>query len=129
MFINQYLIIKDLGKGAHGTVKLVYNTQDDMLYAMKVRLAGSVAALHLPATASRAPLLQVIHKRRMRRQSYLAEPRAVANMMRNVGMSPLSPGSQTEMQRGMSPLASPRTPNGMTVRHGDHWHSTCVEGA
>ncbi|KAG2438161.1 hypothetical protein HXX76_005769 [Chlamydomonas incerta] len=91
VFINQYLIIKDLGKGAHGTVKLVYNTQDDMLYAMKV-----------------------IHKRRMRRQSYLAEPRAVANMMRNVGMSPLSPGSQTEMQRGMSPLASPRTPNGMT---------------
>ncbi|KAG2450773.1 hypothetical protein HYH02_004610 [Chlamydomonas schloesseri] len=94
VFINQYLIIKDLGKGAHGTVKLVYNTQDDMLYAMKV-----------------------IHKRRMRRQSYLAEPRAVANMMRNVGlspMSPMSPGSQTDMQRGMSPLASPRTPNGMT---------------
>ncbi|GIL76111.1 hypothetical protein Vretifemale_5833 [Volvox reticuliferus] len=90
VFINQYLIIKDLGKGAHGTVKLVYNTQDDMLYAMKV-----------------------IHKRRMRRQSYLAEPRAVANMMRNVGMSPLS-GSQTEGQRGPSPLSSPRTPNGMT---------------
>lgn len=39
VFINQYLIIKDLGKGAHGTVKLVYNTQDDMLYAMKVCLA------------------------------------------------------------------------------------------
>lgn len=38
VFINQYLIIKDLGKGAHGTVKLVYNTQDDMLYAMKVSL-------------------------------------------------------------------------------------------
>ncbi|GFR48549.1 hypothetical protein Agub_g10448 [Astrephomene gubernaculifera] len=90
VFINQYLIIKDLGKGAHGTVKLVYNTQDDMLYAMKV-----------------------IHKRRMRRQSYLAEPRAVANMMRNVGMSPLSQ-SQTEGQRGASPLASPRNPNGMT---------------
>lgn len=36
MFINQYLIIKDLGKGAYGTVKLVYNTEDDMLYAMKV---------------------------------------------------------------------------------------------
>ena len=37
IFINQYLVIKDLGRGAHGTVKLVYNTQDDMLYAMKVR--------------------------------------------------------------------------------------------
>ncbi|KAG2491374.1 hypothetical protein HYH03_010371 [Edaphochlamys debaryana] len=91
VFINQYLIIKDLGKGAHGTVKLVYNTQDDLLYAMKV-----------------------IHKRRMRRQSYLAEPRAVANMMRNVGMSPLSQ-SQTEGHRGgPSPLTSPRAPNGMT---------------
>ena len=37
VFINQYLIIKDLGKGAYGTVKLVYNTEDDMLYAMKVQ--------------------------------------------------------------------------------------------
>ncbi|GAX77682.1 hypothetical protein CEUSTIGMA_g5125.t1 [Chlamydomonas eustigma] len=36
IFINEYLIIKDLGRGAHGTVKLVYNTEDDMLYAMKV---------------------------------------------------------------------------------------------
>lgn len=36
MFINQYMIIKDVGKGAYGTVKLVYNTQDDLLYAMKV---------------------------------------------------------------------------------------------
>lgn len=78
VFINQYLIIKDLGKGAHGTVKLVYNTQDDLLYAMKV-----------------------IHKRRMRRQSYLAEPRAVASMLRG---SPLA--AHAEGQR--SPLASPR---------------------
>ena len=37
IFINQYLIIKDVGRGAHGMVKLVYNTQDNMLYAMKVR--------------------------------------------------------------------------------------------
>ncbi len=36
VFINEYLIIKDLGRGAHSTVKLVYNTDDDMLYAMKV---------------------------------------------------------------------------------------------
>ena len=39
MFVNQYLLIKELGRGAHGTVKLVYNTEDDMLYAMK---AGGV---------------------------------------------------------------------------------------
>ncbi len=37
MFINQYLIIKDIGKGAHGTVKLCLNTEDETLYAMKVR--------------------------------------------------------------------------------------------
>ncbi|KAG1658455.1 hypothetical protein FOA52_005619 [Chlamydomonas sp. UWO 241] len=36
VFVNQYLVIKDLGKGAHGRVKLVYNTEDDLLYAMKV---------------------------------------------------------------------------------------------
>lgn len=43
VFINQYLIIKDLGKGAYGTVKLVYNTEDDMLYAMKVQDWGGWA--------------------------------------------------------------------------------------
>jgi hypothetical protein len=36
VFINQYLIIKDIGKGAHGTVKLCLNTEDETLYAMKV---------------------------------------------------------------------------------------------
>ena len=37
VFVNQYLIIKDIGRGMHGTVKLVYNTQDEMMYACKVR--------------------------------------------------------------------------------------------
>jgi hypothetical protein len=36
VFINQYLIIKDVGKGSHGTVKLCLNTEDETLYAMKV---------------------------------------------------------------------------------------------
>jgi serine/threonine protein kinase len=36
VFINQYLLIKDLGKGAQGTVKLCLDTQNDSLYAMKV---------------------------------------------------------------------------------------------
>lgn len=35
MFVNQYLIIKDLGRGAHGTVKLVLDTEDQTVYAMK----------------------------------------------------------------------------------------------
>ncbi len=53
----------------------------------------------------------------MRRQSYLAEPRAVANMMRCVGPSPLSQ-SHTEGHRGPSPMASPRTPGAITVSEG-----------
>ena len=37
VFVNQYLLIQDLGRGAHGSVKLVYSTEDDRVYAMKVR--------------------------------------------------------------------------------------------
>lgn len=37
VFVNEYLIIKDLGRGAHGSVKLCFNTVDGQLYAMKVR--------------------------------------------------------------------------------------------
>ncbi len=48
VFINEYLIIKDLGRGAHGTVKLVYNTQDDMLYAMKVHVCLPLSILQDP---------------------------------------------------------------------------------
>lgn len=36
VFVNQYLIIKDLGRGAHGTVKLVFDTEEQVAYAMKV---------------------------------------------------------------------------------------------
>lgn len=50
MFVNQYLIIKDLGRGAHGTVKLALDTEDQIVYAMKVCMytlgsaAGVIAA-------------------------------------------------------------------------------------
>jgi len=43
VFVNQYLLIKDLGRGAHGAVKLVYNTEDDRVYAMKVQSGWMVA--------------------------------------------------------------------------------------
>ncbi|KAF8055587.1 SS4 [Scenedesmus sp. PABB004] len=36
VFVNQYLIIRDLGRGAHGTVKLALDTEDHTVYAMKV---------------------------------------------------------------------------------------------
>jgi serine/threonine protein kinase len=44
VFINQYMIIKDLGKGMQGTVKLCLDTQSNSLYAMKVAVPG--VALH-----------------------------------------------------------------------------------
>ena len=37
VFVNQYLIIKELGRGGHGAVKLCFNTEDGHVYAMKVR--------------------------------------------------------------------------------------------
>jgi hypothetical protein len=45
VFVNQYLLVQDLGRGAHGSVKLVYSTEDDAVYAMKVGALG-------PGTAS-----------------------------------------------------------------------------
>eukprot|EP00899_Mesostigma_viride_P029238 jgi/Mesvir1/949/Mv17503-RA.1 len=35
-FVNQYIIIKVLGTGSHGKVKLCLNTQDSTLYAIKI---------------------------------------------------------------------------------------------
>eukprot|EP00210_Caulerpa_lentillifera_P001346 g1295.t1 len=35
-FVNQYLIIKDVGDGAFGKVKLVLNMEDNCLYALKM---------------------------------------------------------------------------------------------
>ncbi len=49
VFLNQYLVVKDLGRGTHGVVKLVLSTQDDMLYAVKARCpALPCAVLHCP---------------------------------------------------------------------------------
>lgn len=36
MFVNEYLIIKDLGSGSFGRVKLCLNVDDNCLYALKV---------------------------------------------------------------------------------------------
>ena len=36
MFVNQYLIIKQLGSGSFGRVKLCLNLDDNCLYALKV---------------------------------------------------------------------------------------------
>ena len=35
-YFNQYLLIKSLGQGAHGDVKLCVNTTNGKLYAVKL---------------------------------------------------------------------------------------------
>ncbi len=39
--INQYVVVKTLGRGSYGKVKLCLNTFDGQLYAIKVRGGGS----------------------------------------------------------------------------------------
>jgi len=34
--INEYVVLKKLGSGSYGTVKLCYNTLDQCLYAFKI---------------------------------------------------------------------------------------------
>jgi [calcium/calmodulin-dependent protein kinase] kinase len=48
VFVNQYLIIKDLGRGAHGTVKLVLDTEDQTVYAMKASAPIAMYLSNLP---------------------------------------------------------------------------------
>lgn len=40
VFVNQYLVIKQLGRGAHGSVKLVFDTEQQVVRAMKVCKGG-----------------------------------------------------------------------------------------
>jgi hypothetical protein len=42
--INQYVVVKTLGRGSYGKVKLCLNTLDGQLYAIKVRVQGAAAA-------------------------------------------------------------------------------------
>jgi hypothetical protein len=44
VFVNQYLVIKQLGRGAHGSVKLVFDTEQQLVHAMKVRTCAAAAA-------------------------------------------------------------------------------------
>ncbi|KAF6258183.1 hypothetical protein COO60DRAFT_1693425 [Scenedesmus sp. NREL 46B-D3] len=46
VFVNQYLIIRDLGRGAHGTVKLVLDTEEQTVYAMKATHLAAGGSFH-----------------------------------------------------------------------------------
>ena len=47
MFVNQYLVIKFLGRGACGKVFLCLNTHDLRLYAMKVIIIKTQRTLYV----------------------------------------------------------------------------------
>ena len=47
MFVNQYLVVKFLGRGACGKVFLCLNTYDLRLYAMKVSKAWWGGCFHI----------------------------------------------------------------------------------
>jgi hypothetical protein len=53
--INQYVVVKTLGRGSYGKVKLCLNTFDGQLYAIKVRVCrggrwadGLAGGMHAP---------------------------------------------------------------------------------
>lgn len=52
VFVNQYLIIKQLGRGAHGSVKLVFDTEQQLVHAMKVRAPCAGACCVATASSS-----------------------------------------------------------------------------
>uniref|UniRef100_A0A7R9V3Y9 Protein kinase domain-containing protein n=1 Tax=Chlamydomonas euryale TaxID=1486919 RepID=A0A7R9V3Y9_9CHLO len=63
VFVNEYMIIKDLGKGTHGSVKLVFNTEDKMLYAMKVLVRQHVKRTQIDSEHQmRARMRATTHK-------------------------------------------------------------------
>lgn len=43
--INQYVVVKTLGKGSFGKVKLCLNTMDGQMYAIKVRSTLKIVVL------------------------------------------------------------------------------------
>lgn len=55
-FVNQYVVVKTLGQGAYGKVKLCLNSEDHHLYALK--LVSKVGGLGTPGLPS---LPQAMH--------------------------------------------------------------------
>ena len=51
-FVNQYVVVKTLGQGAYGKVKLCLNSEDHNLYALKL-----VSKVRRLCTLSPHPLL------------------------------------------------------------------------
>ena len=57
-FVNQYVVVKTLGQGAYGKVKLCLNSEDHNLYALKlVSKVSGLCALGTCSLAVRVTLL------------------------------------------------------------------------
>lgn len=92
VFINQYMVIDSLGKGAHGTVKLCLNTDTMVLVAIKM-----------------------VTKRRARRASIMRPPPpAPGGYPRSGSGSGIPPGGDRAGGGGNSPSASAQASRGNT---------------
>jgi hypothetical protein len=56
--INQYVVVKTLGRGSYGKVKLCLNTLDGHLYAIKV--CGSYGAVSAAGVAQPSPSIWLL---------------------------------------------------------------------
>ena len=60
--MNQYVVVKTLGRGSFGKVKLCLNTMDGLMYAVKVRcfvevLSGKVRPWLLTVSCTQGTML------------------------------------------------------------------------
>ena len=58
--INQYVILKKLGQGQYGEVKLCYDKEKKLKFAMKVVDFGKMAAKFVPVDKTQQTLLTEI---------------------------------------------------------------------
>lgn len=75
-FVNQYIIVGTLGQGAFGKVKLVLNSQDMNLYAVKLLSKGSLMR-HQRMRPRTASDFQAEAQRRMNVISLLHHPNII----------------------------------------------------
>jgi len=85
--VNQYLSVKEVGRGAHGAVQLVVDTNDGRLYAMKI------------VNKRRARARGVISKKSRRRSNIVSE--ASAGSMSLIQEDPSLPGQLSARPSGL----------------------------
>ena len=64
-FVNQYVVIKTLGQGAYGKVKLCLNSEDHNLYALKLvsKVGATAFTFLLPCSHNHGIAIMLLHGR------------------------------------------------------------------